>query len=209
MVGSPCVSKPERAGRLTQFRLLANQVWGRRRLSIPFSLLPSRTTRTTDAVTRSRLTKRLRSRSRRPNLKRSFSKVGALDGIYTLQMVGLIMCSVRLTVIDTPGFGDYVNNQNSWLPIIEFLDDQHESYMLQEQQPRRIDKIDLRVHACLYFIRPTGHTLKPLDIEVMKRLSSRVNLIPVVAKADTLSPVDLARFKQRVCEDNQQNRFLS
>ena len=84
------------------------------------------------------------------------------------------------------------------MPIIEFLDDQHESYMLQEQQPRRADKIDLRVHACLYFIRPTGHTLKPLDIEVMKRLSSRVNLIPVVAKADTLSPADLARYKQRV-----------
>ena len=107
--------------------------------------------------------------------------------------------TVRLTVIDTPGFGDYVNNRDSWMPIIEFLDDQHESYMLQEQQPRRVDKIDLRVHACLYFIRPTGHTLKPLDIEVMKRLSSRVNLIPVVAKADTLSPADLARFKHRVC----------
>ncbi|KAI4227917.1 MAG: hypothetical protein L6R36_002067 [Xanthoria steineri] len=105
---------------------------------------------------------------------------------------------VRLTVIDTPGFGDYVNNRDSWMPIIEFLDDQHESYMLQEQQPRRVDKIDLRVHACLYFIRPTGHTLKPLDIEVMKRLSSRVNLIPVIAKADTLSPADLARFKHRI-----------
>jgi cell division control protein 12 len=76
----------------------------------------------------------------------------------------------------------------------------YESYMLQEQQPRRTDKIDLRVHACLYFIRPTVHTLKPLDIEVMKRLCSRVNLIPVIAKADTLSPSDLARFKQRVSE---------
>ena len=103
-----------------------------------------------------------------------------------------------MTVIDTPGFGDYVNNRDSWMPIIEFLDDQHESYMLQEQQPRRQDKIDLRVHACLYFIRPTGHTLKPLDIEVMKRLCSRVNLIPVIAKADTLSPADLAKFKSRV-----------
>ncbi|KAJ5146393.1 uncharacterized protein N7515_000957 [Penicillium bovifimosum] len=105
---------------------------------------------------------------------------------------------VRLTVIDTPGFGDYVNNRDSWQPIIEFLDDQHESYMLQEQQPRRKDKIDMRVHACLYFIRPTGHTLKPLDIEVMKRLSSRVNLIPVVAKADTLSHADLVRYKERI-----------
>jgi cell division control protein 12 len=44
----------------------------------------------------------------------------------------------------------------------------------------------------------SGHTLKPLDIEVMKRLSTRVNLIPVVAKADTLSPNDLALFKKRV-----------
>ncbi|EOD53002.1 putative cell division control protein 12 protein [Neofusicoccum parvum] len=105
---------------------------------------------------------------------------------------------VRLTVIDTPGFGDYVNNRDSWQPIIEFLDDQHESYMLQEQQPKRTEKIDLRVHACLYFIRPTGHTLKPLDIEVMKRLCTRVNLIPVVAKADTLSPADLAKFKAKI-----------
>jgi len=113
-------------------------------------------------------------------------------------IVILSLFSVRLTVIDTPGFGDYVNNRDSWQPIIEFLDDQHESYMLQEQQPRRTEKIDMRVHACLYFIRPTGHTLKPLDIEVMKRLSSRVNLIPVVAKADTLSHADLLRYKDRV-----------
>jgi len=65
---------------------------------------------------------------------------------------------VKLTVIDTPGFGDYVNNRDSWLPIVEFIDDQHEAYMRQEQQPQRHEKIDLRVHACLYFIRPTGHT---------------------------------------------------
>ena len=70
--------------------------------------------------------------------------------------------------------------------------------MRQEQQPKRQDKIDLRVHACLYFIRPTGHTLRPLDIEVMKRLGSRVNLIPVIAKADTLSPSDLRLFKERI-----------
>lgn len=64
----------------------------------------------------------------------------------------------KLTVIDTPGFGDYVNNRDSWAPIVDFIDDQHEAYMRQEQQPQRQDKIDLRVHACLYFIRPTGHT---------------------------------------------------
>ncbi|KAI9337832.1 Septin-domain-containing protein [Pilaira anomala] len=107
---------------------------------------------------------------------------------------------VKLSVVDTPGFGDYVNNRESWVPIIEFIDDQHESYMRQEQQPTRQGKIDMRVHACLYFIRPTGHSLKPLDIETMKRLGSRVNLIPVIAKADTLAPKDLAKFKENIRE---------
>ncbi|KAG5518677.1 hypothetical protein PMAC_002646 [Pneumocystis sp. 'macacae'] len=107
---------------------------------------------------------------------------------------------VNLTIIDTPGFGDYVNNSEAWQPIVEFIDDQHESYMRQEQQPKRTEKIDLRVHACLYFIRPTGHTLKPLDIEAMKRLGTRVNLIPVIAKADSLTQSDLNKFKRRIRE---------
>ncbi|KAI3403911.2 CDC12 [Candida oxycetoniae] len=105
---------------------------------------------------------------------------------------------IRLNIIDTPGFGNNVNNHDSWVPIIDFIDDQHESYMKQEQQPYRASKKDLRVHACLYFIRPTGHSLKPLDIEIMKRLSTRVNLIPVIAKADTLSPTELDIFKTRI-----------
>lgn len=32
----------------------------------------------------------------------------------------------------------------------------------------------------------------------MKRLGSRVNLIPVIAKADTMTPNDLTSFKKRV-----------
>jgi cell division control protein 12 len=50
------------------------------------------------------------------------------------------------------------------------------------------------VHSHNYVYR-----LKPLDIEIMKRLGTRVNLIPVVAKADTLTQNDLFVFKQRVC----------
>lgn len=42
------------------------------------------------------------------------------------------------------------------------------------------------------------YSLKSLDIEIMKRLGSRVNLIPVIAKADTLTPNDLQKFKENV-----------
>lgn len=105
---------------------------------------------------------------------------------------------LRVNVIDTPGFGDNVNNNKSWQSIIDFIDDQHDSYMRQEQQPYRGVKFDLRVHAVLYFIRPTGHGLKPLDIETMKRISTRANLIPVIAKSDTLTAQELTAFKLRI-----------
>jgi len=112
---------------------------------------------------------------------------------------------LRLNVIDTPGFGDFVNNDKSWLAVIDFIDSQYESVMRQEQQPHRTSKFDMRVHVCLYFIRPTGHKLKPLDVQVMKQVGSRCNLIPVIGKADTLSRADLDKFKERVRAQIREN----
>ncbi|KAJ3128599.1 hypothetical protein HK098_004025 [Nowakowskiella sp. JEL0407] len=106
--------------------------------------------------------------------------------------------NVRLSIIDTPGFGDYVNNQDCWVPVVEFIDEQHYAHMQHESRANRRGGDDMRVHVCLYFIPPTGQSLRALDIEVMKQLGSRVNLVPVVAKADTLTPGDLLAFKNRV-----------
>jgi hypothetical protein len=41
-------------------------------------------------------------------------------------------------------------------------------------------------------------SLREIDIELMKRLSPRINVIPVVGKADTFTPTELADFKKRV-----------
>ena len=57
------------------------------------------------------------------------------------------------------------------------------------------------MHALLYFIPPTGHSLREMDIELMRRLSPRVNVIPVIGKADSLTPSELRGFKKRVMED--------
>ncbi|KAJ1814726.1 Septin spn4 [Coemansia sp. RSA 2599] len=110
------------------------------------------------------------------------------------------MFNVKLNVVDTPGFGDFVNNIDCWLPVVDFIENQYEQYLRQEQQPVRKGIVDMRVHACLYFIRPNGHTLKPLDVRAMKAIGARVNLIPVIAKADTLSPSALRAFKKRVMD---------
>ncbi|KAL5340338.1 Septin-domain-containing protein [Aspergillus crustosus] len=110
---------------------------------------------------------------------------------------------LRLTVVDTPGFGDFVNNDDSWRPIVENIEQRYDAYLEAENKVNRTNIIDNRIHACVYFIQPTGHSLKPLDIEVMRRLHTKVNLIPVIAKADTLTDDEISQFKKRILADIQ------
>ncbi|EPE33117.1 P-loop containing nucleoside triphosphate hydrolase [Glarea lozoyensis ATCC 20868] len=108
---------------------------------------------------------------------------------------------LRLTVVDTPGFGDFVNNDASWQPIVDNIEQRFDAYLDAENKVNRMNIVDNRVHACVYFIQPTGHALKPLDIEVMRRLHTKVNLIPVIAKADTMTDEEILAFKQRILAD--------
>jgi septin 7 len=105
---------------------------------------------------------------------------------------------LRLTVVDTPGFGDFINNDESWDPIVKNIEQRFDAYLEAENKVNRMNVVDNRIHAVVYFIQPTGHSLKPLDIEVMKKLHTKVNLIPVIAKADTVTDDDLDNYKKRV-----------
>lgn len=44
--------------------------------------------------------------------------------------------------------------------------------------------------------------LKPIDIVVLKKLSEVVNVVPVIAKSDSLTIEERHAFKQRVCSPN-------
>ncbi|GAA5973478.1 hypothetical protein JCM8115_004462 [Rhodotorula mucilaginosa] len=114
---------------------------------------------------------------------------------------------LRLTVVDTPGFGDFINNEDGWKPILDNIEARFDAYLEQENRVNRQKMVDNRVHACLYFIEPTGHSLKPLDIEFMRRLHQRVNLIPVIAKADTLTDEEVVQFKARILSDLAHHRI--
>ncbi|WFC97969.1 Cell division control protein 3 [Malassezia yamatoensis] len=108
---------------------------------------------------------------------------------------------LRLNIIDTPGFGDFVNNENAWDPILQTIEARFDSYLEQENRMNRSKIVDNRVHALLYFIQPTGHALKALDLEFLARVHKHVNVIPVIAKSDTVDPQDLQRYKQRILQD--------
>ncbi|GAA5802231.1 Septin Spn2 [Helicostylum pulchrum] len=106
---------------------------------------------------------------------------------------------LRLNIVDTPGYGDQVNNDNCWEPIIKYIKDQHSAYLRKELTARRERYIvDTRVHCCLFFITPSGHSLKPIDIVVLKKLSEVVNVVPVIAKSDSLTSEERDAFKQRI-----------
>lgn len=85
---------------------------------------------------------------------------------------------LKLTVVDTPGFGDFVNNEEryvcsdslnpkkqnclitaliSWKPILDDIESRCDAYLEQENRVNRRRMVDNRIHACLYFIAPTGH----------------------------------------------------
>lgn len=109
---------------------------------------------------------------------------------------------VLLSVIDTPGFGDNIDNELCFMEIVGFLEQQFDHVLAEETRIRRNPKFeDSRVHVCLYFLEPTGHGLRELDVECIKKMSKFVNVLPVISKSDSFTQNELHAFKKNVLYD--------
>nr|XP_002123354.1 septin-11 [Ciona intestinalis] len=110
---------------------------------------------------------------------------------------------LKLTIVDSVGFGDQINKEESFKPVVEYINQQFENYLQEELKICRslFSYHDTRIHACLYFISPTGHGLKSLDLKTMKNLDNKVNIIPVIAKADIVSKGELHKFKIKIMNE--------
>jgi len=91
---------------------------------------------------------------------------------------------MQMSIIDTPGFGDKLDNTDRWklcpsllfffflAPhfltgsgqpcscklILDYVEEQFKSFLKEETKIQRNPKfLDPRVHAVLYFLDPTGH----------------------------------------------------
>jgi septin family protein len=92
---------------------------------------------------------------------------------------------VKLRVIETAGFGDQLDKEKRWINyllrnvqyevqeyyiktnqfnfsaqvIVDYINFQFEAYLKEELKVKRNLSYydDTRIHACLYFISPTGH----------------------------------------------------
>lgn len=114
---------------------------------------------------------------------------------------------LRLTVVDTPGFGDAIDNRNCFDAILSYIDKQFERFLKDESGLNRRHIIDNRIHCCFYFISPFGHGLKPLDIEFMKKLHNKVNIVPVIAKADVLTKKEIKDLKKRILDEINEHQI--
>lgn len=111
---------------------------------------------------------------------------------------------LRLTIVDTPGFGDSMNSEETCQVLSDYIDVQFKKYFQDESGLHRKSIVDNRVHCCLYFIPPYGHGLRMLDVMAMRKLHKKVNLVPVIAKADSLTTAELQRFKAHVLAELKQ-----
>lgn len=110
--------------------------------------------------------------------------------------------NLKVTLIDTPGYGENTNLETTFRKIVEHVVERFKSHRAaEEKQMRRgadLSHSDPLVHCVLYFIAP--HRLKPVDIAFMKELHQKVNIIPIVAKSDTMTTEEKRDFKVKVRE---------
>jgi len=115
--------------------------------------------------------------------------------------------NLKLTLVDTVGYGDQINKEDSFKSIVDYIDSQFESWLQEELKIKRNLSAydDSRVHVCLYFITPNGHGLKSIDLVCMKKLDQKVNIIPIIAKADTINKQELQKFKGKIMNELKSN----
>lgn len=117
----------------------------------------------------------------------------------------LLDTEIRLTTTDGKHIAivqGHILTSQSWDPIVKYIKDQHSAYLRKELTAQRERYIqDTRIHCCLFFIQPSGHALKPIDIVVLKKLSDVVNVVPVIAKSDSLTLEERRAFKERIKEE--------
>ncbi|KAJ7730802.1 Septin-domain-containing protein [Mycena metata] len=97
----------------------------------------------------------------------------------SLSRVDIPENGVHLTFVDTPGFADILEGHR------ENIESRFDSYLEQENRVSRLEGVDNRVHACLYFINRLGTRSRIFSLSP-----------PLLKRADTMTEEEVADFKE-------------
>lgn len=114
---------------------------------------------------------------------------------------------LKLKVIDCLNYGDALDCTDNYKPIIRHIDEQFAKYFDDENGTNRNQIVDTRIHCLFYFISPLGFGLKPLDREFLMKAHEKVNIVPIIAKADALGPKERESLKRRILNDFAKNNI--
>ncbi|AET40813.1 septin SHS1 Ecym_6442 [Eremothecium cymbalariae DBVPG len=153
------------------------------------------------------------SKSGIPSYMSAFDAAGAhLEPGITITSTSVEVCNDRasddprdrmcLNLIDTHGIGENLDNELCFDEVVAYLEQQFDLVLAEETRIKRNPRFeDGRVHAAIYFIEPTGHGLRELDIEMMKKLSRYTNVLPIISRADSFTTEELVNFKRAIMDD--------
>lgn len=109
---------------------------------------------------------------------------------------------ISLNIIDTPNFANSINCDEDFKIIVDFIRHQYDEVLLEESRVKRNPRFkDGRIHSLLYLINPTSHGLSEIDVQFLLHINNLVNIIPVIAKADSLTSQELKLNKKLILED--------
>lgn len=104
---------------------------------------------------------------------------------------------IRLTINKTKNFGFNEDNSSSCQIVRDLLDNKFEKRLTEENKIERNKYFkDEIIHLVILFVNPTNKGLKPLEIELIKLVQSKCNLIITIGKADLLSEEELKLEKE-------------
>jgi len=92
----------------------------------------------------------------------------------------------RYTIYDTPGHGDALNILEHWFKVIDKIEELSKSEKT-------------RVHLILYLLEP--FRLNNLDAFFMKELAEVVDVLPLIAKIDSMDPIQKESWKKELFKE--------
>ena len=121
---------------------------------------------------------------------------------YTEDMFEDDIGHITLRIIEANGVNENLDSTQVIADLLRYIEGQFDEVLAEESRIKRNPRfLDNRVHAMIYMIEPTGHGLRELDIAIMLAVGHVVNVIPVISKADSLTPTELMTNKRLIAED--------
>ena len=102
-----------------------------------------------------------------------------------------------VTLIDSPGYSDVVvGTESSFNAVLQEVEARYQRHSRQQFDARATVERSGLVHACIVFLSP--HRMMEDDLQMMEKLHPLCPLLPVIAKADTMTSDEAVRYKDDV-----------